>query len=71
MKLHNLRRVAASYANAASHGDLGPVSDRLGHSRVDTTQNIYVEGLAERQRAIADGVEALLYKRRRTGNDTK
>jgi hypothetical protein len=43
----------------------------MGHSRVDTTQNIYVEGLAERQREVAQDVEELLYKRKRRGGDTK
>lgn len=66
ISLHDLRKIHASLASVASQGDARSVSDRLGHSRVDTTQTHYVKGLVERQRSIADGVETLVRARKST-----
>jgi integrase len=60
IRFHDLRKIAGSLANVASQGDARSVSERLGHSRVDTSLQIYVRGLVERQRAIAEGMELLV-----------
>lgn len=60
--LHDLRHTSATLL-ISENTDIRTVSQRLGHSRTSTTLNIYAHALESKDKAAAEALADLVYKR--------